>query len=205
MKNNDGTPIIIQKKLLSATPGELHNLIISDENVGGFAKARDENGNAVISEHVLQQWQPNWLKRMTSKYKQMCGCKVCVVTNNMQTSLNAWKYRKISSEKSRIAQLAMGDERDEVLSTLIEYEQPVLNEDGKSIYHQGWDAADSVGWGNVAGFQFPHFTCVMRECKKCPKYTIPCMEVNCDDLISYNIFESCYGCNNNGFDFIQIQ
>ena len=99
----------------------------------------------------------------------------------------------------------MGDERAEVLRRLIEYQQAVLNEDGKSIHHRGWDAADSVGGGNKDGFQFPHFTCVMRECEQCPKYTIPRMEVNCNDLIRYNIFESFYGCNNHGFDFIQIQ
>ena len=53
MKSHDGTLIMVQKKLLSATPGELHNLLISDDIVGGFEKTRDENGNVVISEHAL--------------------------------------------------------------------------------------------------------------------------------------------------------
>ena len=53
---------------------ELHNSLLSDSNNSGLKDARDEDGKIIISDSTLRSLLPPQLKKMSARYKIMCGC-----------------------------------------------------------------------------------------------------------------------------------
>ena len=49
---------------------------------GGFAGARNADGDIVMCETVLRNLLPKHLRRMTDSQKQMCGCEDCIIAND---------------------------------------------------------------------------------------------------------------------------
>ena len=83
---------------------ELHNSLVSDPNDGGLKDARDEYGKSIISDSTLCSLLPPQLKKMSARYKIMCGCECCISAKSIHSSLLSWRdrYLKNSSIKAKM-------------------------------------------------------------------------------------------------------
>ena len=72
---------------------------------GGLECARDAEGKVVISDTALWYLLHPQLKQMTASYKQTCGCEVCLLTANMQESLNAWQNHHAKMKENEVANM----------------------------------------------------------------------------------------------------
>ena len=72
---------------------ELHNSLVSDPNDGGLNYARDKNGKIIISDSALRSLLPPQLKKMSARYKIMCGCECCISAKSIHSSLLSWRER----------------------------------------------------------------------------------------------------------------
>ena len=78
MFDDQTEPQLVPKCLLHLSVRELHNILVSDPNDGGFKDARDEDDNIIISDYILRSLLPPQLKQMSASYKIMCGCECCI-------------------------------------------------------------------------------------------------------------------------------
>ena len=62
---------------------ELHNRFVSYPNNGGLKDARDEDGKMIISDSTLRSLLPPQLKKMSARYKIMCGCECCIYAKSI--------------------------------------------------------------------------------------------------------------------------
>ena len=67
-------PTLVPKLLLQVSVRELHNSLVSDPNDGGLKDSRHEDGKIIISDSMLHSLLPPQLKKMSARYKIMCGC-----------------------------------------------------------------------------------------------------------------------------------
>ena len=70
---------------------ELHNNLVSATKDGGLKEAIDEDDNILISDYTLRSLLPPQLKKMSSRYKVMGGCKCCISSKSMHLSLLSWR------------------------------------------------------------------------------------------------------------------
>ena len=80
-------PQIVPKLLLQVSVRELHNSLVSDPNYGGLKDARDEYGNIIISGSTFCSLSLPEFKKMSARYKIMCGCKCCIFAKIIHSSL----------------------------------------------------------------------------------------------------------------------
>ena len=71
-------PKIVPKMLLQISVRELHNSLISDLVYGRIKEERYENDNIIISDSTLRLLFSPKLRKISSRYKVMCGCKCCI-------------------------------------------------------------------------------------------------------------------------------
>ena len=74
MLDDQTQPQIVPKLLFQVSVRELHNSLVSDPNDSGLKDARDEDGKIIISDSKLHSLLPPQLKKMSARYKIMCGC-----------------------------------------------------------------------------------------------------------------------------------
>ena len=83
----------VGKYLIQISIRELHNDLIKSKNEGGLI-SEVWNGNILlVSDTGLRYIIPVNVKTFTPRYKQMCGCEVCIQVKQLQCSLNAWIIR----------------------------------------------------------------------------------------------------------------
>jgi hypothetical protein len=78
------------KLYLQISMRELHNDLLSDPPLG-LPEAREANAEPLISDTALRALLPPQVRSMTKKHKQMCSCEVCVIMQQQQMSLNAYR------------------------------------------------------------------------------------------------------------------
>ena len=86
-------PQLVPKLLLQVSVRELHNSLVSDPNDGGLKDDRDEDGKIIISDSTLRLLFPPQLKKISARYKIMCGCESCISTKGIHSSLLSWRDR----------------------------------------------------------------------------------------------------------------
>ena len=86
-------PQLVQKLLLQVSVREPHNSLVSDPNDGGLKDARDEDGKIIISDSTLRSLLTPQFKKMSSRYKIMCGCECCISAKSIHLSLLSWRDR----------------------------------------------------------------------------------------------------------------
>ena len=64
--------------LLQVYVQELHNSLWSIPEESGMKEARDKDNNIIISDSILRHILPPQLKKMTYRYKVICGCECCI-------------------------------------------------------------------------------------------------------------------------------
>ena len=72
------TKIRVGKLLRQVSMRELHNDLLSDPPTG-LSEVYDVSGRPIISDTGFRALLPSYIKPMTDKYKQMCGCEVCIL------------------------------------------------------------------------------------------------------------------------------
>ena len=83
MLNDQTEPQLVPKLLLQMSVRELHNRLVSDPIDGFLKDTSDENGNIIIRDYTLRSLLPPQLKRMSARYKIMCGCECCISSKSI--------------------------------------------------------------------------------------------------------------------------
>ena len=86
-------PQLVPKRLLQVSVRELHNSLVRDPNDGGIKYARDEDGDIIISDYILRSLLPPQLKKMSARYKVMCGCECFISAKSIHLSFLSWRDR----------------------------------------------------------------------------------------------------------------
>ena len=81
---------------------ELHNSLVSGPNYGGLKDARDEYGKIIIIDYTFSSLLPPQLKRMSARYKIMCGCECFISAKIIHSSLIYWRDRYLKKLKDKI-------------------------------------------------------------------------------------------------------
>ena len=85
MLDDQTEPQLVQKLLLQVSVREPHNSLVSDPNDGGLKDARYEDGKINISDSTLRSLLPPQLKKMSARYKIMCGCECCISAKSIHS------------------------------------------------------------------------------------------------------------------------
>ena len=97
MLDNQSEPQLVPKLLLQVYVREIYNSFVSDPNDGGLKDARDEYGKIIISDSTLGSLLPPQLKKMSARYKVMCGCECFISTKSIHSSLLSWRDRYLKN------------------------------------------------------------------------------------------------------------
>ena len=104
MLDDQSEPQLVPNFLVQVSVRELHNSLVSYPNDGGLKDARDEDGTIIISDSTLRALLPPQLRKMSARYKIMCGCECCISDKSIHSSLLSWRdrYLKNSRIKAKI-------------------------------------------------------------------------------------------------------
>ena len=86
--------ILLLNKLTTST-------LVGDPNDGGLKDARDEDGKIIISDSTLRSLFPSQFKKMSARYKIMCGCECCISAKSIHSSLLSWRDRYLKKLKDQ--------------------------------------------------------------------------------------------------------
>ena len=78
----------VGKLLLQTSVRELHNDLIKSKNLGGLTSVYN-NKKRLVSDTALRYLMPRQVKKITSRYKQMFGCAICIHCKQLQSTLNS--------------------------------------------------------------------------------------------------------------------
>ena len=162
----------------------------------GFLEARYTYGDVIISDTTLRSLIPPQLKKMSTKYKYMCGCELCIIMAQFQVSLSAYRLsllRRLKNEADksepprdkRIKKPRSEKYREEVYLNLAH-----RNSNPK-------DALSQIQCLNVEGFEFLETKYVLRTCCFCPKYLIlqeDQLLTDSDPHIAFHIYQNISCC-----------
>ena len=79
---------------------ELYNDLVSRGNKG-LPEVWDKKNNLLVSDTSFRSLIPPHIKYMTTKYKQMCACEICVMIKSLQHDLNQYRLSTIRLLKNR--------------------------------------------------------------------------------------------------------
>mmetsp|Transcript_16649 Transcript_16649/g.38155 ORF Transcript_16649/g.38155 Transcript_16649/m.38155 type:complete len:807 (+) Transcript_16649:281-2701(+) len=138
---------------------------------------------------------PNHIKRATERTKSMCGCKTCTVFIDMFQNLLLWRTKFVKSLELKLS--AMPDGRDKVdFETKFDEYKAHIAKDGSA-----WSAAQRIACDRLVveemdNDKFPHFSCVLNQCSKCPDWSdvIHEFERNSDLPFRFSIFSKHARC-----------
>ena len=90
---------IVPKFLYQVSIRELHNNLVSSTKYGGLKEERDEYDHIIISDSTLRSLLSPQLKKMSSRYKVMCGCECCISAKSMHSSLISWRDSYVKNSR----------------------------------------------------------------------------------------------------------
>ena len=94
-------PNLFPKLLLQVSVRELHNSMVIPPKEGGIKEARNTDNNIIISDSTWHKIVPPQLKKMTSRYKVMCGCECCISSKSIHSPMLTWRYFCLKHHKDR--------------------------------------------------------------------------------------------------------
>ena len=154
------TKIRVGKLLRQVSMRELHNDLLSDPPTG-LSEVYDVSGRPIISDTGFRALLPSYIRPMTDKYKQMCGCEVCILAIILQNDLNSYRLTHLRRlEKSRIDVTNTSNYRKQIYK------------DGKHVHPHPKYALRLIQCPPVNEFQVPHMNCILRRCSQCPKFRL---------------------------------
>ena len=182
--------------LLQISIRELHNEMIEQ-----LPEATDAEGNVLISDTKLRQIMPPEVKRMSNRYKVMCGCIDCLSIQYYQSDYNRFKnslMKKMVDDRDNAP--LRSDERSLARARLAIYENEIQNhpkpKDALQCIQCSPDSSDSVD--DIDFKNLIHINCAYGKCQDCPEYKQPTAESNLgnNDLhISFHTYEMIPACS----------
>ena len=173
MLDDQTEPQLVPKLLLQVSVKELHHSLVIDPNDGDLKDARHEDGKIIISDSTLRSLLPPQLKKMSARYKIMCGCECCISAKTIHSSLLSWRdrYLKRLKDKSQNDQSRRSGERAHQIYTT--YKNRVMPH-GSHIYATASDMENATMCAYPQSeYSLPHWKCVLRCCADCPCINIP--------------------------------
>ena len=115
-------------------------------------------------------------KKMSARYKIMCGCECCISTKSIHSSLLSWRDRsleKIKDQSQNSQSRRSGQKAHHIYTT---YKNTVMPH-GSHIYAKASDMAnDTMCTYPHSEHALPHWKCVLRCCDDCTCINIPDQE-----------------------------
>ena len=190
--NDKANPTLVHKVpklLLQVSIRELHNDLIEQ------LPEASKDGIPLISDSKLREMIPPQVKKMTDRYKQMCGCTDCVSIgyyhrdNNKYTSLFETELKK--TRDSFLPGSRSWTHANEKLTTFVdECERNDRPKDVLSLLQcQPVDTA------------FPdlvHYNCAKGTCEACPQIQPHSVLMNANKFISFHAYEVVSTCTEHG-------
>jgi hypothetical protein len=161
----------IGKLLLEIPVRDLHNHLVSRVEEGGLPQARNQNGDIVISDTALRRIIKSdipQLRRLTERYKQMCGCELCITVATHQRSLNAWRFRKLRELGNKINSTQGENDRLLAVARHAGYRDFMLPA-GVPLHSKSRDAVKAIMCQPLE-CGYPPWNCVLQRCENCPKF-----------------------------------
>ena len=112
-------PQVVPKFPLQVSVWELHNSKASPPEDGGRKDSIDASSNIIISDYMLCSILPPQLRKMSARYKVVCGCECYIYTKNIHSSLLSWCYRYLKNLKY-LSQNAQNRRSGEMANSLFE-------------------------------------------------------------------------------------
>ena len=157
---------------------ELHKILVSDPNNCGIKYARDEDDNIIIIYFTLHSLLPPQFKKMSARYKVMCGCGCCISAKNVDSSLLSWCDRYLKKLKDKI-QNSQGRRYGEKSYHIYETYKNTVMPHGRHIYAKASDMSKATMCiYPQSDHALPHCKYVFRYCSECPYINIPDQETN---------------------------
>ena len=216
--NGESTP----KKIIEISISDLHK----DLATSGMDGILDKNNNIVIGETSLRaliQKEMPYLKKVTTKHMEMCGCITCIVTNNVHRSLNFFRKQKVINLEKQFQKekaLSRQAEEEDTLSNVqltqkklflrktknnLEEYKNFAFPNGTPRHSKPSDALIEMMCTKVKnnGFENFHWKCVLGKCNNCPGLTtnkFECSKYNSspDDLINFENYVEYSRCPKHG-------
>ena len=154
---DDGEKVRETKLLLLCSVRELHNDLIKSPEEGRFSGARNDSGEVLISDTALRKHMPSNLKNISNRHKQMCGCKICIISKQLHLTLMLWRKRRIKVIETS----------DKPRSEQYQIEIETCSHDDLKVEMM------SIMCQPCEGESLPKWKCVLGRCNECPKYQIP--------------------------------
>lgn len=202
-----GERVRVAKLLLEIPVRELHNDMIERAieeggKGGGLPEARDKHGNVLISDTALRYLMPTHLKPATERHKLMCGCEICLLSDGLQKTLNAWRRRFKKKLEQDAASFPPGSNDQKKASEIASLYQPCLNETPPLNWHaKAKDALQSMQCPCIDRLGLPHMRCILGECTQCPAYPCPREEQATGPAaptINFHIYKTVTRCSKHG-------
>jgi hypothetical protein len=199
IKDNNNEKTRVGKLLLQISIRELHNDLLSDGPLG-LPGAKDTAGEPIISDTALRSLLPPQLKRMSTKYKAMCGCELCIIMGQFQASLNAYRLsllRRLEKETDECD----SQEEKAIKRTRSDNYREAVYPDSQHWHPKPKDALSAIQCPNVEGFNFPEMKCILRTCRLCPKYILLREErllTDDDTPIAFHVYHKFSRCRIHG-------
>lgn len=184
----------VGKLLLEIPVRELHNQLVSPQSEGGLPSARDAEGEILVSDSTLRNIMKSdipHLRRSSERYKQMCGCFVCINVTAMHKTFLSWRRRQ-----ERILKADTNNPQRH-----ISYCASVKNADGTMKHPRPRDAIKDIMCPEHEELGFPHWKCVLRRCKNCPSLDLHEVETDASAnaaLIRFQVYQSFTKCSKHG-------
>ena len=81
---------------------------------GGYknAYAVGSNNKARFSLSTLNRYWPNWLVRMNLRYREVCGCETCTISNDLQEYANKARRALLNEMKAELNDMCDGPSKE---------------------------------------------------------------------------------------------
>lgn len=124
----------------------------------GLAEARDSEGKPLISDTALCALLPPNVRKMTEKYKKMCGCEPCISVTQLHMSLNSCRLCHLKCLRESGRQATREGQRARTRAN--DYANVIYAND-QHLHPKPKDALLAIQCHPVEGMPVPHFKCIL--------------------------------------------
>jgi hypothetical protein len=141
---NDNQPLKIKKMILMSSYRELHLYMIDN-----YRDMKMDDGKVLFSECTLRKIMPRHIKKAGDRYKQMCGCQVCIIFKDMYSCLRPWRKKFISRLQTKIGAMQQcSRNRSSKQDILDEYKSKVMH-NNTIVPERAWNAVAELACPKV--------------------------------------------------------
>ena len=150
-----------------------------------------------MSETAMRRNWPNWIVRMTKRFKDMCCCVSCGVPIEVQESLNLKRLNIIKKLKSEVKNMRDGRQTSALMLRMSKYEVDIMV-NGELKYGCASKAIKTMTCPpiSIGGESMHKFACVVGDCQVCKdKYKPIPFEAESIETVKYNLYTGHHQCS----------